>query len=782
MPIFCSLCRIAFFSPRQCLSHLKSHNLEQFKCGVNACDRAFRNFSTFANHLRICHSNFYPILLESPEFTPDSVFSSNNLRRENENVDNVVVNNLNIEENENVVANNLNIDENVALDFLVNERDVFDVEILNKVKRFVSILIEYGCKKNVPFSVLKDLCDNLINFFSDMDNSLPEFLILRLKEVISSQESFDHFLDLNHSANFPVTVDIANTDYTFFYFPLEKSIDQVLLNFNSKNDICRTTENSNSPLLNQFFSKYNARFDCIYLNLYSDDFTISNPLLSKKSIRNITGIYFRIVSTDPSQMSAKKYIKPLVLVETSIYKFHSEVIYGLLGNVFNELKSNGVNVNFGQNFINLGLDLAFFSTDSKEASFILGFKYGFNHHYCCRTCIVPKGQFSSIRREDYNLMRSKQSFLDNANIGLGLADGLDSYGQVKLCSVRFFNVETSYQIFPPCIAHDVHEGTSKKFLNIFITKLINQFNLPRDFISIFFNDFNLFGKDKQYFPKVSFEQNFNLRLTAIESHTLIRFLPLILAKFLNVDIEIFQIVVVYVKFVNSIMVNEGSELHGVYIDSLVEEFLILLSKYFPDEQLSIKFHHLIHYGSYFDKFGPLKLFSTINFEAIHSDLKKEIRSSRNWINPCLTIANKYARANCCSFLSSDNFKILHNRNIPLAIQNTAGNNKVCEINQLEFRGKIYKPGMGIIFAIELEYVIYKIANIYLCENDDFYMLGDEFEASFSENLNIYSIQRCLTSSSLKTIDHFSYNSAPHIIYVNKDYVSFVVPYCQNHFF
>ena len=46
--------------------------------------------------------------------------------------------------------------------------------------------------------------------------------------------------------------------------------------------------------------------------------------------------------------------------------------------------------------------------------------------------MVPKGQFSSICCEDYNLMRSKQSFVDNANIGLGLADGLDSYGQVKL--------------------------------------------------------------------------------------------------------------------------------------------------------------------------------------------------------------------------------------------------------------------------------------------------------------------------------------------------------------
>ena len=45
-----------------------------------------------------------------------------------------------------------------------------------------------------------------------------------------------------------------------------------------------------------------------------------------------------------------------------------------------------------------------------------------------------------------------------------------------------------------------------------------------------------------------------------------------------------------------------------------------------------------------ENFGPPRIFSTINFESLHSLLKSEIKNSRNWKSVCYTIATKYARS------------------------------------------------------------------------------------------------------------------------------------------
>ena len=60
--------------------------------------------------------------------------------------------------------------------------------------------------------------------------------------------------------------------------------------------------------------------------------------------------------------------------------------------------------------------------------------------------------------------------------------------------------------------------------------------------------------------------------------------------------------------------------------------------------LSIKFHPLLHYPRLVTTYGPPVVFSTINFESLHSHLKSNIKSSKIWRLICHTVVTKYPRS------------------------------------------------------------------------------------------------------------------------------------------
>jgi len=67
---------------------------------------------------------------------------------------------------------------------------------------------------------------------------------------------------------------------------------------------------------------------------------------------------------------------------------------------------------------------------------------------------------------------------------------------------------------------------------------------------------------------------------------------------------------------------------------------------------------MIHYASQYKMFGPLINYSTLRFEGKHSNLKSIFSTSKNFKNPCLTIATRH------QYLQS-----LHNMNREYLVEN-----------------------------------------------------------------------------------------------------------------
>ena len=49
----------------------------------------------------------------------------------------------------------------------------------------------------------------------------------------------------------------------------------------------------------------------------------------------------------------------------------------------------------------------------------------------------------------------------------------------------------------------------------------------------------------------------------------------------------------------------------------------------------------MHYASQYRLFGPLIHYSTLRYEAKHSNLKTIFSTSKNYVNPCLSIAKRH---------------------------------------------------------------------------------------------------------------------------------------------
>lgn len=79
----------------------------------------------------------------------------------------------------------------------------------------------------------------------------------------------------------------------------------------------------------------------------------------------------------------------------------------------------------------------------------------------------------------------------------------------------------------------------------------------------------------------------------------------------------------------------------VFLEKLVNKFLIVFKKVFPGETITFKMHHLLHYSSLILQFGNLKLCSTLRYERVHQKISRSLEGSRNRKNLAKSIAKRF---------------------------------------------------------------------------------------------------------------------------------------------
>ena len=557
---------------------------------------------------------------------------------------------------------------------------------------------------------------------------------------MKNQETLDYHLEHYLNANFPDIISIRNSNNSFAYIPIEKTIYNYLQNFDSLD--CFLFDGQRKSILESFFDSESCNsINTLYINVFVDDFQLSNPLLSKKALlQEFTGIYFRILTKSHLRFSKKNNIFLLAICKKKFFCDFSNDIIFFLANEIKNLNEKKISIFLSQRYYSLGLTVPFFSLDSKSANFLFWFKNSFNHPYCCRFCLTRRSDFSATFCDSDVVLRTHAQYNINYGNLYSISDGDDLYGIISKSPLLHFDLNDLAISAPPCIAHDVYEGIGIKLLKLCISYCLSKkvFNVSHFFA--FYENLKLTGRDKVEFPLINFKNIDHLRLTFHECYTFFRFFLLFLSNYLSLDADIFVLLKIFTQISNFLMQCRVKQDSLAYLSTKIMSFLRLFSHVFPNASVTIKFHHLIHYPWIISKLGPLRFLSTVNFESMHSNLKNTVLSSKNRISSHLTIAKRYARASCIyekPFFDSDRTV---ESEIPEILLNNIENIRSCsQITKLYMYHSVYKQGSFISGYDEEEFrYFFEIDKIFFV-NNNYYFVGFKYDFFYDGDRNIIFI-------------------------------------------
>ena len=371
------------------------------------------------------------------------------------------------------------------------------------------------------------------------------------------------------------------------------------------------------------------------------------------------------------------------------------------------------------------------------AAHLLGFKTSFNHSFCCRFCYCSRENFKNTFSEESVALRTQSSSLGNVLEASSLEAGQDCLGLISSSDLKFFHDLNFYEIFPPCIDHDIFEGILPKIVKFSLAYFISKRYCSFSSFNTSILNFKLSGKDKHNFPLLNFDSLSKIRFTASEGYTFSRFYLLFLTGVPNED-PILDLVKLIIKIILICMSFSFSDCRLVVLDNLIESFLSLCSNYSEGLPFTVKFHHLIHYPRMITKFGPPRIFSTINFESLHSKLKSKIKNSCNWKSVCYTISTKYARSKLFTEMSCpiEIGKTPCVTRLPFNIPTQSLSNSYSLRGLKIYNQQFYCNKNAVIYKHSIDSVEFlAITDITKVNND--YILSGDLHSSFSDSCSKY---------------------------------------------
>ena len=412
-----------------------------FRCGIDDCPYQSLSVSSFREHLRSNHQDMYPnTTCELPEFI-NSCFSLNSQDIHN------ATNPSFINSNQDIYSQELSADMLSSNDHIIE----------NNCSKFIEILLSEALSKSVPFKHVKQLSGSLIKFFSSLvqEDNFTSDLQHQMLHLIHNQDIFNDYIESNFKAVFHEMVTISGSDDFFSYIPFEKSFFKIIPLFSSFEEIF-SSNFLNSDILSSMPSDSSIGENLIHINIFIDDFQLCNPLMSKKNQKNsVTGIYYRIVSSNKFKFSGKNYVHLLGLCYSKTFKIHSDAIVKYIAKKINKYIDDPFNVTINNENRVCKLAIGYFSLDSKAASFLLGMKQSFNHNYCCRFCIEPRIKYNECFYERSQIRDQNQYINNISQIHCLEHSNDDIYGLQRLSPFRHFNCDNYFEMCPPCIGHDI---------------------------------------------------------------------------------------------------------------------------------------------------------------------------------------------------------------------------------------------------------------------------------------------------------------------------------------
>ena len=322
------------------------------------------------------------------------------------------------------------------------------------------------------------------------------------------------------------------------------------------------------------------------------------------------------------------------------------------------LSTEGVNVEYHGEIINLKGSLSFVSCDNLGAHWIGGFQESFRAVRFCRHCMITSDKCNTVFNESQVALRSKNGYNNHVQLVQENPTLSSVYGvkhESPLNAIEGFHVVDG---LPPDIAHDLFEGVIHYALDDICKECVNRGYFTLEQLNSIIQEFPYEGSDKVNKPQTMNETiaSFSVKQTAAQSWCMLRLMPLFVGKFVPKGCEIWEVLLSLLDVVELACSPVQTTISADYLGVLIQTFLCGYCECFPENKgLKPKFHFLIHYPTLIKKFGPLIYLWTLRFEAKHSYFKGLINQIKCWKNITYTLAKRHQYLQCYHNTARHNF-------------------------------------------------------------------------------------------------------------------------------
>ena len=637
---------------------------------------------------------------------------------------------------------------------------------------FVKKIAKLGFKYCLALKLSKT---NQIKYFSELldlfaTESPSKPVLEYARDVFLNPSRIEKYFD-SHFNKFDFFIQNIAEECDIYYTD-PKSLIKALIEIPIIRDSLFFTSES-KPYLESILdgSKCQVGENRIHILLYYDDFApLLNQNFSNATQYKCSTIYLKIANVSPLVSSKRSCVLPFAIFYAKDFKDHKQQIFDFLNEKLNVFVSSNIILDD----ICYSFRIAACVSDNLAAHELLGMTLGFRASHFRRFCLMSKEECQHIYSPIKALFRSKKNMKqDLATFRvMGGPSKLHVNGIIDSCLLEgLADFDSGPYSFVSCISHDIFEKVCVETLNTVIWRMDHEKLLDMDQIYRTLHTFEYNAHDRQ--NPINFLSKLS-SMSASQGRMFCRTFLLALKGKLPYDNPLFNGFLHLVRIADMIM---APYFYKSWYKSLTSEIDALLRFVRFDPNLSIypKLHFVIHYPDLIKMYGPIRLFSTDQFESAHRHFKERLITSNNHKDVIKTMFSgalyKYSYLYSNDFLADSCIKPkklsgINDDPIITNISSLFSNENVKFLASLAYFGFSYKIGYFIYDQqAGHQHFFWEITHIFQTD-DDFHIRGQRQIFEYVENLHSY-----------KRID--SPKSTHSIIDVSEIWIEPIEPYTIN---
>eukprot|EP00732_Lithocolla_globosa_P000924 Lithocolla_globosa_v1_NODE_368_length_4282_cov_1393.917909.p1 type:complete len:874 gc:universal NODE_368_length_4282_cov_1393.917909:3941-1320(-) len=465
-------------------------------------------------------------------------------------------------------------------------------------------------------------------------------------KVIKGNNTLIERQDIGFVFDFAASLDrrLSNDHYREDFFKPKQSSDGKI------RDVCDGSTFKNHPL-------FTHKPDGAQVQLYYDDFEVTNPLSSKT---HKLGMFYTLNTNESIEYRSRlESIEVVAIAKTEHIRKYPQAVSLLLNNFVSVMKELGSEEGLYLPKANLTIwgALLEFVGDTLASQFVGGFKEGVGFALRkCRNCLATATDMNTHFCEADFILRNHETHSRHCELVEGPNGKFWSttFGVTLLSCLNdcpFFDVTTMMR---HDVAHIVLEGFWPDELNMFLKYCVKE----AKFFSVEDFNFRLAAFPLSSFDKVSKPtplkkpekkgQKYS-RQNASQNWLLSRMLPLLIQDWVPDDDRHWMSMKAHCAILKMTLKQEYDDIAIEVLDETVDYHHRLYKVVYPFTNITPKGHYYVHFGSSIRRSGPPRRGCSLRYEGRHRFFKR-LGVISNWKNLPFTLGTRYQLWMCNLYL------------------------------------------------------------------------------------------------------------------------------------